>query len=252
MKAQIEADKRERADKAARDKALREGRTQEATPAAPAQAATLPKPAASTSNESRLRIRAPGGQWMGTVPAETTLAQVEDMVRKDGKATGPLKVSGAEWLERLQPSSSPDTSRPFRLPLPTHTVLPNVPSQVLHRCREGSVAQGAGPGAQCCTRGQCCLSDGGREKDELEQEESCCPSSKVSAGPGRESQSSSTMGRRVEAGTILSQTKQSVDTVIDYSGKAYRHFSPLAATESVCFAPVVHCSLLRPASYPPI
>lgn len=101
MKAQIEADKRERADKAARDKALREGRTQEATPAAPAQAAALPKPAASTSNESRLRIRAPGGQWMGTVPAETTLAQVEDMVRKDGKASGPLKVSGAEPAKRL-------------------------------------------------------------------------------------------------------------------------------------------------------
>jgi hypothetical protein len=55
----------------------------------------------------------------------------------------------------------------------------------------------------------------------------------------------STTGRRAEAGTDLSQTKQSVDTVIDYSGKAYRHFSPLATTVSGCPASLVHRSLLR-------
>ncbi|CAO1617555.1 unnamed protein product [Sympodiomycopsis kandeliae] len=93
VKAQIEADKRERADKAAREKALREGKVEEAT--APVN---VPKPmatstASSNSNEARLRIRTPLGQWMGTLPAETTLSQVESMVKADGKADGPLKFS---------------------------------------------------------------------------------------------------------------------------------------------------------------
>lgn len=103
VRLQIEQDKRERAEKAAREKAARSGQSVEATPAAGGAAAMAapPKAPASTANESRLRIRAPGGQWMGTVPAETTLAQVEDMVRSDGKAAGPLKVSaGAGAAQR--------------------------------------------------------------------------------------------------------------------------------------------------------
>lgn len=94
VKAQIEADKRERAEKAARDKALREGKTDVATtPANVPRPAAAAAPSASTSNEARLRVRAPGGQWMGTLPAETTLGQVESMVRDAGKADGPLTVS---------------------------------------------------------------------------------------------------------------------------------------------------------------
>jgi hypothetical protein len=89
-------------------------------------------------------------------------------VRKDGKASGPLKVSAAEWVKRLKSSSGSDISQSSRLCLPTHKVLPNVPPQVLHRCREGPVAQRAGSGAQCRPRGECCLSDGGREKAELQ------------------------------------------------------------------------------------
>ncbi|PWN27629.1 hypothetical protein BDZ90DRAFT_279417 [Jaminaea rosea] len=96
VREQIEADKRERAERVAREKAARSGQTTQATPAAAAGAAPAPPPqakAASTANESRLRIRAPGGQWMGTVPAETTLKQVEQMVVDAGNAAGPLKFS---------------------------------------------------------------------------------------------------------------------------------------------------------------
>lgn len=94
VRAQIEADKRERAEKAARDKALREGKTEVATPAAPS-AVRPPAPTATASNasETRLRVRTPAGQWMGTLPVEATLSQVETMIRDDGKAQGPLKVS---------------------------------------------------------------------------------------------------------------------------------------------------------------
>lgn len=95
VKAQIEADKRERAEKAAREKALREGKTEVATPAPSAPRPAAPSAGASASNasEARLRVRAPGGQWMGTVPADSTLVQVESMILEAGKADAPLKVS---------------------------------------------------------------------------------------------------------------------------------------------------------------
>ncbi|CAO1630043.1 unnamed protein product [Parajaminaea phylloscopi] len=93
VKAQIEADKRERAEKAAREKALREGKTDVATPAPSRPLAAPVSSSASSASEARLRVRAPGGQWMGTLPAETTLSQVESMVREAGKADGPLKFS---------------------------------------------------------------------------------------------------------------------------------------------------------------
>lgn len=144
VKAQIEADKRERAEKAARDKALREGKVDVATPAAPSKPLAAP-PASTPSNasEARLRVRAPLGQWMGTLPAETTLAQLEAMVRDDGKAQGPLKVSfRCGYLQRPSPSPVPPILSAERLltpscPTPSPlffrlAVLTNLSPQVLH------------------------------------------------------------------------------------------------------------------------
>lgn len=42
-------------------------------------------PRANAGTEARLRVRAPGGQWMGTLPADATLADVENAVLADGK-----------------------------------------------------------------------------------------------------------------------------------------------------------------------
>lgn len=71
VKAQIEADKRERAEKAAREKALREGVTLPQEPA-PASTVVPPKPTVAGKDfpETRLQIRmASGGQ-----PYVTTLS----------------------------------------------------------------------------------------------------------------------------------------------------------------------------------
>lgn len=81
IKAQIEADKRERAEKAAREKALREGR---ADPAASASASTsAPAAAPATAavagrdfKETRLQIRLPsGGQPLTTtLPSDSRMS----------------------------------------------------------------------------------------------------------------------------------------------------------------------------------
>lgn len=101
IKAQIEADKRERAAKAAADKAAREGKAAPvaATPAGPSAAALAasagPQASKSSANEARLRVRAPGGMWMGTLPADATLSELADKIRAEGKDGGcaQLKVS---------------------------------------------------------------------------------------------------------------------------------------------------------------
>ncbi len=101
VKAQIEADKRERAAKAAADKAAREGKPAPtaAAPAGPSAAALAasagPQASTSSANDARLRVRAPGGMWMGTLSADATLADVADKIRAEGKDGGSaqLKVS---------------------------------------------------------------------------------------------------------------------------------------------------------------
>ncbi|KAH9900119.1 hypothetical protein F4778DRAFT_157054 [Xylariomycetidae sp. FL2044] len=82
IKAKIEADKEERRRKAEEAKAAREGRSiPAATPAsAPAPAASRP---AASHNEARLRLQTSTGNVMKTVPAETTLFEVAQMLETE-------------------------------------------------------------------------------------------------------------------------------------------------------------------------
>ncbi|SOV07858.1 related to chicken h-caldesmon, Uso1p and YKL201c [Ustilago sp. UG-2017a] len=106
IKAQIEADKRERAAKAAAEKAAREGGgAVAATPAAGPSAAALaaragPQASTSSANEARLRVRAPGGMWMGTLPADATLGDVQDKIRAEGKDGGSAQLKFSTTFPR--------------------------------------------------------------------------------------------------------------------------------------------------------
>ncbi|KAI1502815.1 DNA-binding protein [Biscogniauxia marginata] len=83
VKAQIEADKQARRQKAEEAKAAREGRAIPAatTASAPAPAAAA-RPAAN-HNETRLRLQTPGGNIMKTLPAETTLFEVAQQLETE-------------------------------------------------------------------------------------------------------------------------------------------------------------------------
>ncbi len=103
VRRQIEADKRERAEKARIEKLKREGKWDEANSPGSGAASIANKPlaaaptAASSSNasEARLRVRLNTGEtWMGTLPASATLRELESRIIADGKSAGPkLKVS---------------------------------------------------------------------------------------------------------------------------------------------------------------
>ncbi|KAH9893190.1 ubiquitin-related domain-containing protein [Cubamyces lactineus] len=85
VKAQIEADKRERAAKAAREKALREGKAvpEQSAPAPAAAPAASSAPKASKDYpETRLQIRmASGGQpYVTTLPSDATLREVAEFL----------------------------------------------------------------------------------------------------------------------------------------------------------------------------
>ncbi|KAK1633864.1 ubiquitin-related domain-containing protein [Colletotrichum phormii] len=80
IKAKIEADKEERRRKAEEAKAAREGRAPEAPAAAAAPAA--PK-AVANHNEARLRLQTAGGNVVKTLPAETTLFEVAQMLQSE-------------------------------------------------------------------------------------------------------------------------------------------------------------------------
>lgn len=79
VKQQIEADKKERAEKAAKEKALREGKLDAATPAQPAKPA-LPRVSASNATETRLQLRTPNGTLTTTQKVESTLTDLSDFV----------------------------------------------------------------------------------------------------------------------------------------------------------------------------
>ncbi|OHE90867.1 UBA/TS-N domain-containing protein [Colletotrichum orchidophilum] len=79
IKAKIEADKEERRRKAEEAKAAREGRAPEPAPAATPSA---PK-AVANHNEARLRLQTAGGNVVKTLPAETTLFEVAQMLQSE-------------------------------------------------------------------------------------------------------------------------------------------------------------------------
>ncbi|RYP75684.1 hypothetical protein DL769_003772 [Monosporascus sp. CRB-8-3] len=84
IKAKIEADKEERRRKAEEAKAAKEGRAPAAPAAAAAPAAQRP---AATHNEARLRLQTPGGNVMKTLPADTTLFEVAQLLQSENGLT---------------------------------------------------------------------------------------------------------------------------------------------------------------------
>ncbi|KAI1819086.1 ubiquitin-related domain-containing protein [Xylaria intraflava] len=86
IKARIEADKEERRRKAEEAKAAREGKAIPAAAPAPAPAAAPARPAAN-HNEARLRLQTSGGNVMKTLPADTTLFEVAQMLETENGLT---------------------------------------------------------------------------------------------------------------------------------------------------------------------
>ncbi|XXH03567.1 hypothetical protein Hte_009972 [Hypoxylon texense] len=86
IKAKIEADKEERRRKAEEAKAAREGRAIPAAAPAPAPAPAAARPAA-THNEARLRLQTSGGNVMKTLPADTTLFEVAQLLQSENGLT---------------------------------------------------------------------------------------------------------------------------------------------------------------------
>ncbi|KAI0272962.1 ubiquitin-related domain-containing protein [Russula aff. rugulosa BPL654] len=121
IKAQIEADKRERAQKAAQEKALREGGTTSvATTSAPAPAVAAAAPAVSSIagrdfKETRLQIRlASGGQPLTTtLPSDSTLREVAEFVAGQTLTVDVDTVTFTQQFPRKQFSAS-DFSRTLR------------------------------------------------------------------------------------------------------------------------------------------
>ena len=85
IKARIEADKAERRRKAEEAKAIREGRASEdPAPAASDPSATSAAPRPKTNHtEARLRLQMPSGNIMKTLPAETTLFELAQLLESE-------------------------------------------------------------------------------------------------------------------------------------------------------------------------
>ncbi|KAI1081209.1 ubiquitin-related domain-containing protein [Whalleya microplaca] len=84
IKAKIEADKEERRRKAEQAKAAREGRSIPSPSApAPTTTTTTTRPAATQHNEARLRLQTSGGNVMKTLPADTTLFEVAQLLEAE-------------------------------------------------------------------------------------------------------------------------------------------------------------------------
>ncbi|EPT01102.1 hypothetical protein FOMPIDRAFT_1016089 [Fomitopsis schrenkii] len=120
VKAQIEADRRERAEKAAREKALREGRPLPESSAAPAAAPVAAAPPASKTAgkdypETRLQIRlASGGQpFTTTLPSDSTLREVAEFLAGQTLSVDAETVAFAQHFPRKQFTPS-DFSKTLR------------------------------------------------------------------------------------------------------------------------------------------
>ncbi|KAI0730979.1 ubiquitin-related domain-containing protein [Earliella scabrosa] len=121
VKAQIEADKKARAEKAAREKALREGKPFEpsasgsSAPAPAAATSTAPKTAGKDYPETRLQIRmASGGQpYTTTLPSDATLREVAEFLAGQTLAVDVETVSFSLTFPRKTFARS-DMSRTLR------------------------------------------------------------------------------------------------------------------------------------------
>ncbi|KAH6986232.1 ubiquitin-related domain-containing protein [Ilyonectria sp. MPI-CAGE-AT-0026] len=109
IKAKIEADKAERRRKAEEAKAAREGRAPEAASAA-APAAAAPRPKAN-HNEARLRLQTDSGNIMKTLPAETTLFELAQLLQTE---TGNVVASFTTTFPRQTFEGSVDFSKTLK------------------------------------------------------------------------------------------------------------------------------------------
>lgn len=109
IKAKIEADKAERRRKAEEAKAAREGRApQVEAVAAPAAAASRPKV---NHNEARLRLQTDSGNIMKTLPAETTLFELAQLLQDE---TGNAVTSFSTTFPRQTFQGTVDLSKTLK------------------------------------------------------------------------------------------------------------------------------------------
>ncbi|KDN47326.1 hypothetical protein K437DRAFT_255865 [Tilletiaria anomala UBC 951] len=106
VRAQIEADKHERAEKVRLEKLKREGKLDETAPvSALAAAPSVPRASGAGANakESRLRVRLNTGEmWSGSLDADSgTLRDVEQKVIADGKSQGPKLELSTTFPRRI-------------------------------------------------------------------------------------------------------------------------------------------------------
>ncbi|KAI0262306.1 ubiquitin-related domain-containing protein [Gloeopeniophorella convolvens] len=119
IKAQIEADKRERAEKAAHEKALRDGTAVPGTSAGPsaaaAPAAAAPAVAGRDFKETRLQIRlaAGGPPLTTTLPSDSTLREVAEFVAGQNLSYDVETVTFTQQFPRKQFSQA-DFSKSLR------------------------------------------------------------------------------------------------------------------------------------------
>lgn len=112
VREQIEADKRERAERAAREKAAREGRIEQAIPVTTPVAAA---PVTFTANEARLRVRCPNGTWQGVLPADATLVELENRIQTEGKSEEGRPLTFTNTFPRKQLTDKLSTLRELGL-----------------------------------------------------------------------------------------------------------------------------------------
>lgn len=110
IKEKIEADKAERRRKAEEAKAAREGKVLEQQAPAAAAAAAPPKPKANHS-EARLRLQTDSGNILKTLPADTTLFEVAQIVQTE---TGKPVTSFATTFPRKVFQGDMDMSKTLK------------------------------------------------------------------------------------------------------------------------------------------
>ncbi|KFA63841.1 hypothetical protein S40285_04456 [Stachybotrys chlorohalonatus IBT 40285] len=111
IKMKIEADKAERRRKAEEAKAAREGRAPEETAAAPAAAAPAASKPKADHSEARLRLQTGSGNITKTLPAETTLFELVQLVETE---TGQAPTSFTTTFPRKTFEGHEDLSKTLK------------------------------------------------------------------------------------------------------------------------------------------